>query len=161
MANPNTKVLTAHVPVPLAEKVDQLANRLERSRGWIIKQALSDLVRLYEFLAPVNKSAAACTVQALTAAPRRLSEQPRIGERLEEFEPREVRRLIVGHYEIRNEIQQSTIYGLGFGIREKTGDRPRPKTILSSPAAHFTIQTISQASAGLLQVVVSLQSHPE
>ena len=41
MANANTKVLTAHVPVPLAEKVDQLAKRLERSRGWIIKQALS------------------------------------------------------------------------------------------------------------------------
>ncbi|SEA30940.1 CopG family ribbon-helix-helix protein [Alkalimonas amylolytica] len=36
-----TKVLTAHVPLPLAEKVDQLANRLERSRGWIIKQALA------------------------------------------------------------------------------------------------------------------------
>lgn len=36
-----TKVLTAHVPLPLAEKVDQLAVRLERSRGWIIKQALS------------------------------------------------------------------------------------------------------------------------
>jgi predicted transcriptional regulator len=36
-----TKVLTAHVPLPLAEKVDQLAARLERSRGWIIKQALS------------------------------------------------------------------------------------------------------------------------
>jgi predicted transcriptional regulator len=41
MANANTKVLTAHVPVALAEKVDQLANRLERSRGWVIKQALS------------------------------------------------------------------------------------------------------------------------
>jgi len=37
----NTKVLTAHVPLPLAKKVDQLAARLERSRGWIIKQALS------------------------------------------------------------------------------------------------------------------------
>ena len=36
-----TKVLTAHVPLPLAEKVDQMAVRLERSRGWIIKQALS------------------------------------------------------------------------------------------------------------------------
>ena len=35
-----TKVLTAHVPLPLAEKVDQLATRLERSRGWIVKQAL-------------------------------------------------------------------------------------------------------------------------
>jgi predicted transcriptional regulator len=36
-----TKVLTAHVPLPLAEKVDQLAQRLERSRGWIVKQALA------------------------------------------------------------------------------------------------------------------------
>jgi predicted transcriptional regulator len=36
-----TKVLTAHVPLPLAEKVDQLATRLERSRGWIVKQALT------------------------------------------------------------------------------------------------------------------------
>ena len=37
----NTKVLTAHVPIPLAEKVDQIAARMERSRGWIMKQALS------------------------------------------------------------------------------------------------------------------------
>jgi predicted transcriptional regulator len=36
-----TKVLTAHVPLPLAEKLDQIAVRLERSRGWIVKQALS------------------------------------------------------------------------------------------------------------------------
>jgi predicted transcriptional regulator len=35
-----TKVLTAHVPLPLAQKVDRLAQRLERSRGWIVKQAL-------------------------------------------------------------------------------------------------------------------------
>lgn len=37
----NTKVLTAHVPIPLAEKVDQIAARMERSRGWVMKQALS------------------------------------------------------------------------------------------------------------------------
>ena len=36
-----TKVLTAHVPLPLAKRVDQLAARLERSRGWIVKQALT------------------------------------------------------------------------------------------------------------------------
>jgi predicted transcriptional regulator len=41
MSSAATKVLTAHVPLPLAEKVDQLAIRLERSRGWIMKQALS------------------------------------------------------------------------------------------------------------------------
>lgn len=37
----DTRVLTAHVPLPLAEKVDQLAARLERSRGWVVKQALT------------------------------------------------------------------------------------------------------------------------
>jgi len=41
MAQVKTKVLTAHVPLHMAEKVDQMAKRLERSRGWIMKQALS------------------------------------------------------------------------------------------------------------------------
>lgn len=40
MGQTTTKVLTAHIPLQLAEKVDQLAARLERSRGWIVKQAL-------------------------------------------------------------------------------------------------------------------------
>ena len=44
----DTKVITAHVPLPLAEKVDQLAARLERPRGWIVKQALSAWVALEE-----------------------------------------------------------------------------------------------------------------
>ena len=44
MAKTETRVLTAHVPVSLAEKVDQAADRLERSRGWIIKQALSSWI---------------------------------------------------------------------------------------------------------------------
>ena len=78
---------------------------------WTSK-ALSDLVRLYDFLAPVNKRAAIRTVQSLTTAPVRLLEHPRIGEKLEEFEPREVRRILVGHYEMRYEIQESTIYVL-------------------------------------------------
>ncbi len=41
MAHAETKVLTAHVPLVLAEKIDQIAARIERSRGWIVKQALS------------------------------------------------------------------------------------------------------------------------
>lgn len=41
MTQTKTKVLTAHVPLPMAEKIDQLAARLERSRGWVMKQALS------------------------------------------------------------------------------------------------------------------------
>lgn len=43
-----TKVLTAHVPLPLAKRVDRLAERLERSRGWIVKQALSDWIEREE-----------------------------------------------------------------------------------------------------------------
>ena len=35
-----TRVITAHVPLPLAEKVDELAARFERPKGWIVKQAL-------------------------------------------------------------------------------------------------------------------------
>lgn len=35
-----TRVLTAHIPSGLAHKVDHLAERMERSRGWIVKQAL-------------------------------------------------------------------------------------------------------------------------
>jgi len=75
-------------------------------------RALSDLARLYEFLSAVNQQAAAHTVQALTAAPTTLLNNPRIGEQLFEFESREVRRIIVGRYEMRYEIQESTIYVL-------------------------------------------------
>lgn len=38
---PATRVITAHVPTDLADQVDALADRLDRSRGWIMKQALS------------------------------------------------------------------------------------------------------------------------
>lgn len=37
----STRVLTAHVPEGLAQKVDSVAARLERSRGWVVKQALA------------------------------------------------------------------------------------------------------------------------
>jgi predicted transcriptional regulator len=43
-----TRVLTAHVPVDLAEQVDQLAERLERPRGWIVKQALAEWIEQEE-----------------------------------------------------------------------------------------------------------------
>ncbi len=80
---------------------------------WTSK-ALSDLARLYR----------ACTnswlqrtsrqphgrVHTLTRASTMLLTNPRIGEQLFEFEPREVRRLLVGHYEMRYEIQESIIY---------------------------------------------------
>lgn len=78
---------------------------------WTSK-ALSDLARLHEFLAAVNKPAAARAIQALTAAPRTLLSNPRIGERLDEFDPREVRRLLVGRYEMHYEIDGAKVYVL-------------------------------------------------
>jgi plasmid stabilization system protein ParE len=78
---------------------------------WTSK-ALSDLARLYEFLSPVNKPAAARTVQALSKAPTILLTNARIGEQLFQFEPREVRRILVGQYEMRYEVADETIYVL-------------------------------------------------
>jgi len=76
------------------------------------EKGLSDIARLYDFLATVNRPAAARTVQQLVAAPQTLLSNPRIGERLEEFDPREVRRLLIGNYEMRYEIQTPTVYVL-------------------------------------------------
>jgi len=78
---------------------------------WTSK-ALSDLARLYEFLALANKPAAARAVRALTQAPTILLTNPRIGEQLFQFEPREVRRILVGEYEVRYEILDASIYVL-------------------------------------------------
>ena len=75
-------------------------------------KALSDLTRLHAFLAPANKLAAARTVLSLTTAPTTLLTNPRIGEQLEVFLPREVRRILVGQYEMRYEIQASVIHVL-------------------------------------------------
>lgn len=79
--------------------------------AWTSK-ALSDLARLHEFLALANQNAAARIVRALVAAPVNLLINPPIGESLEEFEPREVRRIVVMQYELRYEIQEQTIYVL-------------------------------------------------
>ncbi|MBP2874566.1 MULTISPECIES: type II toxin-antitoxin system RelE/ParE family toxin [Pseudomonas] len=73
-------------------------------------RALSDLARLFDFLAVVNRQAAARTVQSLSQAPTSLLTNLRLGERVEEFEPRDVRGLLVVRYEMRYEIQESTSY---------------------------------------------------
>ena len=49
---------------------------------------------------------------SLAAAPDRLIVHPRLGERLEEFSPREVRRIFVGNYEMRYELAEEAIYVL-------------------------------------------------
>lgn len=76
---------------------------------WTSK-ACADLVRLHAFLEPAAPDAAARIVQQLAKAPNRLLDYPRIGEKLETYEPREVRRIIVGSYEMRYEIAAGTIF---------------------------------------------------
>ena len=44
----NTRVLTAHIPAPLAEQMDEIAERIDRPKGWIVKQALTAWVSLEE-----------------------------------------------------------------------------------------------------------------
>ncbi len=43
-----TRTVTAHIPVELAEQVDAASERLDRPRGWIVKQALQDWLGLEE-----------------------------------------------------------------------------------------------------------------
>jgi plasmid stabilization system protein ParE len=73
-------------------------------------RASSDLVRLHEHLRHVAPDAAARVVQQLARAPDRLIDYPRIGEKLDTYAPREVRRIIVGNFELRYAIADATIF---------------------------------------------------
>lgn len=70
----------------------------------------ADLVRLYEFISPVNPPAADRTVRSLVDAAGRLLIHPRIGEQLDRYQPREVRGPLVGAYEIRYEVRREEIF---------------------------------------------------
>jgi len=43
-----TRVVTAHLPRELAEKLDGLADQLDRPRGWLVKEAVEAYVALAE-----------------------------------------------------------------------------------------------------------------
>jgi plasmid stabilization system protein ParE len=68
-----------------------------------------DLVRLHAFLNPLAPRAAAQIVKQLVAAAEQLLTYPQLGERITAFAPRDVRRLIVGDYELRYELADTTI----------------------------------------------------
>jgi len=44
----DTRVVTAHLPVDLARKLDSIAERLDRPRGWIVKEAIASYLSLEE-----------------------------------------------------------------------------------------------------------------
>ena len=68
-----------------------------------------DLVRLHGFLEPVDRRAAARAVRRLLTGARQIGRHPRLGVRLPEFDPREVRRLIVDDYEMRYELRDTEL----------------------------------------------------
>ncbi|MES2324844.1 MAG: ribbon-helix-helix domain-containing protein [Pseudomonadota bacterium] len=59
MSESETKVFTANIPLPLADKIDLIAARLERSQGWVVKQALSAWVDLEEERSRLTREALA------------------------------------------------------------------------------------------------------
>ncbi len=69
-----------------------------------------DLVRLHAFLESVDRRAAARAVRRLVSGAKQLARHPRIGVRLPEFDPREVRRLILGDYELRYELRPDDLF---------------------------------------------------
>ena len=83
------------------------------------RKAHSDLVRLHEFLEPVNPAAAARFVRHLVAGAKRIPAHPRLGMQMPEFAPREVRKLLVADYEIRYELTEPDVFILRiFHTRE-------------------------------------------
>jgi plasmid stabilization system protein ParE len=77
------------------------------------------LARLHEFLEPVNPRAAALAVRQLVAGAKRIPARPRLGQRLRGFAGREVRRILIGDYEIRYELAGRDVFVLRiFHTRE-------------------------------------------
>ena len=44
----DTRVVTSHLPADLAEKLDGIAERLDRPKGWVVKEAIASYVALEE-----------------------------------------------------------------------------------------------------------------
>lgn len=83
-------------------------------------EAREDLRRVHYFLALKSPGAASRAVDALIVAPLRLLDQPRAGAIVESMLPQEVRRILVGHYELRYDIVGDVIRVLRiFHMREE------------------------------------------
>jgi len=67
-------------------------------------EARRDLNQRGRFLAELNPAAAQRAVALVRVRAGQLAAHPRIGERIPDYEPREVRRLIAGTYEVHYEL---------------------------------------------------------
>lgn len=71
--------------------------------------ARDDVIRLYNFLAKKNEYAAANVVRSLVDAPATLLLNPRRGEIVVDYDPREVRRCIIGSYKMHYELRGDSL----------------------------------------------------
>lgn len=71
--------------------------------------AANDLRRLHVFLSVVNEELATRVVRLAVARARRILEHPGLGSPLPRYGQREVRRIIVGQYEIRYSSGESDV----------------------------------------------------
>lgn len=74
------------------------------------QSARADLIRLHDFQMSLGNVSAKKIIQSLVSAPQTLIQFPRLGEPLEEFKPREIRRLLMGKYEMRYELKEAEIF---------------------------------------------------
>ena len=42
MPKPEGRVVTAHLPVDLVDRMDKVATRIERSKSWIVREAVAE-----------------------------------------------------------------------------------------------------------------------
>jgi len=71
--------------------------------------AKADLGRLYNFLANHDLDAADRTFGRLVGCPKALLQFPRRGQKLSQYEPRDIREFRVGGYVIRYELTGETL----------------------------------------------------
>lgn len=89
---------------------------------WTTKAA-SDVARLRDFLHLVDPDAPHRVFRPVQATVNRLRTFPRLGERVDGFGSREVRRLIIGNYELRYELREDMIIILRvWHVRENRGN---------------------------------------
>ena len=69
--------------------------------------AQRDLARHRAFVAASDRRAAERVVLDLLSGALQLASYPQLGAQLEEFTPRDVRRLIIGDYELRYELRDA------------------------------------------------------
>lgn len=72
--------------------------------------ARRDLVRLHDFLQPVNPRAAAKVMKLLVAAADRLAEHPEAAPLSGDYGGRNVRSIIIGDYNMHYEVTLTTIF---------------------------------------------------